>query len=141
MEIEKDLGRFSPIGAPAGLRQKVMDRALEARKSAMLSPRMRLAASACSLAIVLVLGLDPLIARQEAARMAALLDGRPGARQPGETLELALALGGNGGEAERLSHLQSLAASAIREDALREFVEARIRLKGWLDNETLENPD
>lgn len=72
--------------------------------------------------------------------MAALLDGRSSARTAGEEAsDLAEVLGGQGSEANRMARLQVLAASAVREDRERNFIEARKWLKGWLENETSED--
>ena len=84
MDIERDLERLKPVAAPAGLRRRVLDRAAEARKSAVLSPKMRVLAAACSIIIIAVLGLDPLIRKHETARLAALLDGRQTSFPSGE---------------------------------------------------------
>ena len=60
MDIERDLERLKPVAVPAGSPARVLDRAAEARKSAALSPKMRVLAAACSIVIIAVLGLDPL---------------------------------------------------------------------------------
>jgi len=97
MDIERDLERLAPVAAPAGLRDRVMDRAAQARNSAALSPRMRILAAACSVVIIAVLMIDPLIGRHDAARIAALLDGQSSARvATEEAARLAEALGGQG---------------------------------------------
>jgi len=140
MDIERDLERLAPVAAPAGLRDRVMDRAAQARNSAALSPRMRILAAACSVVIIAVLMIDPLIGRHDAARIAALLDGQSSARvATEEAARLAEALGGQGIEAGGIIRLEVMAAVAGREDRTRDLFEARMRLKGWLDNETSEN--
>lgn len=139
-DIERSLGQLVPKPAPPGLRERVLDSAIEVRKNAAMTPRMRTVAVVCSILIVAVLGVDPLISRHEAARMAALLDGRSSARTAGEEAsDLAEVLGGQGSEANRMARLQVLAASAVREDRERNFIEARKWLKGWLENETSED--
>lgn len=139
-DIERDLERLAPVAAPAGLRDRVMDRTAQARNSAALSPRMRILAAACSVVIIAVLMIDPLIGRHEAARIAALLDGQSSARvATEEAARLAEALGGQGIEAGGIVRLVVMAAAAAREDRGRDFFEARARLKGWLNNETSEN--
>ena len=139
-DIERDLERLAPVAAPAGLRDRVMDRTAQARNRAALSPRMRILAAACSVVIIAVLMIDPLIGRHEAARIAALLDGQSSARvATEEAARLAEALGGQGIEAGGIVRLEVMAAAAAREDRGRDFFEARARLKGWLDNETSEN--
>jgi len=140
MNIERDLERLAPVAAPAGLRDRVMDRTAQARNSAALSPRMRILAAACSIIIVAVLGLDPLIVRHEAAQMAALFDGRQTASPAGEApSELAEVLTGRGRDAERLARVQLAAAAAARKEQARQVREAWRRLKGWLDDETSED--
>jgi hypothetical protein len=139
-DTEGELRRLVPKPAPPGLRQKVLSTALEARRNAVLTPGMRKLAVACSIVIVAVLAIEPLVGRYEAARMAALLDGRSSARTAGEEApELAEVFGGQGSEANRMARFQIMAASAVREDRERDFVEARKRLKGWLENETFED--
>jgi len=141
-DIERDLERLAPVAAPAGLRDRVMDRTAQARNSAALSPKMRILAAACSVVIIAVLMIDPLIGRHEAARVAALLDGQSSARvATEEAARLAEELGGQGIEAGGIVRLEVMAAAAAREDRGRIFFEARARLKGWLNNETSENLD
>ena len=140
MDIERDLDRLSPVTAPAGLRQRVMDRAAESRKSAALSPKMRILAAACSIIVVAVLGLDPLMAKHETARLRVMLDGRQTSLPSGEApSELAEVLTGRGRDAERLARVQFAAAAAARKEQARQVREAWRRLKGWLDDETFEN--
>jgi hypothetical protein len=142
MDVERALAGLKPVAAPAGLRDRVMDRATEARKSAALSPRMRILAAACSIVIVIFLGLDPLMGRHETARMTALLDGRPSARPAGEAAsDLAEILAGQGSEANRITRFEIFAVSVVREEHINNFIEARKRLKGWLEDESFENPD
>lgn len=141
-DIERDLERLAPVAAPAGLRDRVMDRTAQARNCAALSPKMRILAAACSVVIVAVLMIDPLIGRHEAARAAALLDGQSSARvATEEAARLAEAPGGQGIEIGGIVRLEVMAAAAAREDRGRIFFEARARLKGWLNNETSENLD
>lgn len=140
MDIERDLERLKPVAAPADLRRRVLDRAAEARKSAVLSPKLRVLAAACSIVIVAVLGLDPLIGRHEAARMAAFFDGRRTSPPSGEApSELAEVLTGRGRDAERLARVELAAAAAARKEQARQVREAWRRLKGWLDDETFED--
>ncbi|MBE3112894.1 MAG: hypothetical protein IMZ46_20675 [Acidobacteria bacterium] len=140
-DIEESLARLVPKPASPGLRQRVLDSAIEVRKNAAMTPRMRTVAVVCSILIVAVLAIEPLVGRHEAARMTALLDGRSSARAAGEeAYDLAEVLGVQGSEADRMARLQIMAASASREDRVSDFIEARKRLKGWLKNETSENP-
>jgi len=91
--------------------------------------------------IVAVLAIEPLVSRHETARMTALLDGRPSARTVGEeAYDLAEVLGIQRSEADRMARLQIMAASTRREDRVSDFIKARTGLKGWLENETSENP-
>ena len=140
MDIERDLERLEPVAAPADLRRRVLDRAAEARKRAALSPRMRVLAAACSIIIIAVLGLDPLIRKQETARLAVLLDGRQASLPSGEApSELAEVLTGRGRDAERLARVELAAAAAARKEQARQVRQAWRRLKGWLDDETFED--
>jgi hypothetical protein len=137
---EGELRRLVPSTVPPGMRRRVLDRALEARLNASPTPGMRALAVACSIVIVAVLAIEPLVGRHEAARMTALLDGRPSARTVGEeAYDLAEALGVQGSEAERMIRLQIMAASTSREDRVSDFIKARKGLKGWLENETSED--
>lgn len=140
MDIERDLERLKPVASPADLRRRVLDRAAETRKSAALSPKMRILAAACSIIIVAVLGLDPLVRKHETARLAALLDGRQTSLPSGEVpSELAEVLTGRGRDAERLARVELAAAAAARKEQARQVREAWRRLKGWLDDETSED--
>jgi hypothetical protein len=137
---EGELRRLVPKSAPPGLRQKVLSTALEARMNASLTPGMRAMAVACSIVIVAVLAIEPLVSRYEAARMTALLDGRSSARTAGEeAYDLAEVLGIQGSEADRMARLQIMAASTRREGRVSDFIKARKGLKGWLENETSED--
>ncbi len=139
-EIEKALGQIVPEPPPPGLRQKVLGAAFEARGNAVLTPGLRIVAVACSILLVIILGVDPILRRSEFARMAALLDGRSAAPPTVEdAADLAEVLGGQGREANTMARLQVAAASAVRKNRERDFIEARKRLKGWFENETSED--
>ena len=142
-DVESALARLTPAPAPPGLRERVLARALEARRSAALTPPMRLLAAVCIILVALVIGIEPVMGRLETARLAALLDGLPPASPEDRPMpELAEALGGPaGGPEERLARFRAAAASAAREARRTEFFEVRERLKGWLDNETSEDLD
>jgi hypothetical protein len=140
VDIEKDLGRLAPVDSPAGLRVRVMDRADRARERAALSPRMRILAVACSIVIVAVLLTGPLIGRHERIRLAALLDGRSAAPAASQATELAEVLVGEDSQAERMVRLRLAAASAARKEQAYQVTEARRWLKGWLEDETSEDP-
>ena len=106
MDVEKDLERLAPVAAPPGLRERVMDRAVQSRKSAALSPRMWILAAACSIVIVALLAIDPLMARHEDARLAAVIDGRQTSRPTGkEAADVAEILDGYGTEGTRMARL------------------------------------
>lgn len=140
--VERELGRLVPAAVPPGLRQSVLSRAEFARRSVLLSPAMRITAAACPLLIAAVLMLDPFVVRHEAARLTALLDGRNSAAPPAESdPELAEALSGRAGELASLARLRAAVESAGSENTIRSAIEARIRLKGWVVDETSENPD
>lgn len=140
--IERELGRLVPASIPPGIRQRVLSRAEIARRSVLLSPAMRVAATACSLLIAAALLIDPLVGRHEAARLTALLDGRNAAAQAvGFVPELVEALSGKAGEARSLARLRAAAGSARSEHMVRSAIEAHKRLKGWFNDETPEDPD
>ena len=54
--VERELRRLVPAAVPPGLRGRVVARAAEARRGALLAPWMRVAATVCSLLIVAALG-------------------------------------------------------------------------------------
>jgi hypothetical protein len=140
--VERGLGRLVPAVIPPGLRQRVLSRAEFARRSVMLSPAMRVAATACSLLIAAVLLIDPFVARLEAVRLTALLDGRNAAAPATESApELAEALDGKASEVWSLARLRAAAESAGSENTVRSAMEAHKRLKGWFSDETSEDPD
>ncbi len=139
-DVERDLDRLEAVAAPAGLRRRVLARAAEAREGAALSPAMRILAAACLIAIVAVLGLDPLIRNHETVRLAALFDGRRMSLPAEETSSvLAEILAGEGNAAERAARIRIQAASGVRGGQDRQVTEAWKRLKGWLDNEASED--
>lgn len=140
--VGRELGRLVPASIPPGLRLRVLSRAEFARRSVMLSPAMRVAAAACLLLIAAALLIDPLVGRHEAARLAALLDGRSSPRVASEeTAELAEVLGMKGRETERMTRLQLAAAAAARKEQENQITEAWKRLKGWLGYEASEEPE
>lgn len=140
--VERELRRLVPAAVPPGLRPRVLGRDSAARKGALLTPWMRFAAVAGALIILGLLVLDPILARREEVRWAALLDGRVTAPPAAVTaVELAEAGLGTGIEAERWARLQDLAASRARRTAERETVEALEQRKGWWDYETAQDPE
>jgi hypothetical protein len=139
-DIERELGRLAADPTPPGLRQRVLDAARGARKDAALTPRLRTLAAVCGLVIAAVLAIDPLVVRHETARLAALFDGPSSARTAvNEAAELAELLDGHEGKTRWISRLQVMAASAVRSERKDNFIEARARLKGWIEHETSEN--
>lgn len=142
--VERELRRLVPAAVHRGLGERILDRAAEVRRAATLRPWMRLAAAACSVLIVAVLALDPVLARHEAARMASILDGRPAASPEAEDAAvLAEAVGGTGGaaEASRTARLGTMIAASSRQELGRRAIEGRRRLKGWLEHEISEDPE
>jgi hypothetical protein len=139
--VEREFGRLVPASIPPGLRQRVLSRAAFARRSALLSPAMRVVAAACSLLIAAVLLIDPLVGRHEAACLTALLDGNTAAPATESAPELAEALSGKASEAGSLARLRAAAESAGSENSVRSAIEARKRLKGWSSDENSETPD
>ncbi|MCX6567883.1 MAG: hypothetical protein NT147_02380 [Candidatus Aminicenantes bacterium] len=142
-DIERSLARLAPKAIPAGLRQRIMDSALESRKNASLTPWMKWAAVTCAVLIVFVLIADPLIGRFEAVRMAALINAGSATDEGGmarrEASDLAELAGIQGTEAAKLIRLQARITSAVREERRRRFGEAMKGLRGWLEYETSEN--
>ena len=139
--IEHELRRLVPVPVPPGLRSRIVARASEARRGALLRPWMRVATAACSVLIAALLALDPLVSRLEEARLTALLDGHSAvASRTDIAPELAEAGLGPGTEAEHLARLQDLAASRVRKSMEKEAVEALERLKGRWEYEAAENP-
>lgn len=139
--VERELRRLAPMAVPPGLRGRVIARAAEARRGALVAPWMRVFAVACSVLIAIVLVTDPLIGRHEEARLAALLDGRPSSRPTEEEVsELAEILAGQGNGAYRIVRLRAMVPRSVRCENERDFIEARKRLKGWLEDETSESP-
>ena len=138
-DIEAELGRLAPVPVPPGLRGHVMERACESRRHALLSPGMRIAAIACSVMILVVLGVEPILGKLEAMRIAALLDGGPEALATGMTMteasELADLTGIQGAEAAWLIRSQ---ARFTREERRRRFGEDLKGLRGWLEYEASE---
>ena len=142
--VERGLRRLVPAAVPPGLGERTLERAAEAARGAMLRPWMRLAAAACSVLIVVVLALDPVLGRHEDARMAAILDGRPtGSSHAEDAAVLAEAVGGIGEaeEALRTARLETMIAASSRRELGRRAIAARDRLKGWLEHETTEDPE
>ena len=139
-DIEYALGRLLPKPVPPGLRERVIGSAFQTRKNSVLTPQLRIVAVTCSILLVAVLLLEPLSSRWEAARLAALLDGRPASPATGEeAAEFAEVLGLRGREADRMAKLQAMTAPALRKERMGDFIEAQKRLKGWLENETSED--
>lgn len=139
--IEKSLERLAPKATPPGLRQRVMTSALDARKNAAMTPRMRVVAVVFSTLLVAVVGIDPLIRRYESSQMAALLDGRGVSNPAGEEARLLWAeLGSDLGDLDKLRR-EGIVLSRLgsRHDSPWAFFEARDRLKGMIDHEDPEN--
>ena len=139
-DLERDLERLVPKPAPPGLRERVLFAALEARGEAALTPRMKIAAMACAALLAVVLGFGHLLGRREAARLAALLDGRPSTRMEvmaaGELAEMA---GLESADAERMVRRLALASSAEREKRRSRFDEGLRGPKGWSAYEMSED--
>ena len=139
-DIERQLNRLAPRPIPPGLRDRVLSSALEARRNTALTPRMRIAAIACAALLAVVVGFGPLLGRREAARMAALLDGRQPAGMEGmEAGALAEMAGLEAADAERMVKLLALASFAEREKRQSRIGEGLRGPKGWSDYETYEN--
>jgi hypothetical protein len=139
-EIEKRFAQLVPQAAPPGLRERVLGSALKARGEAALTLGLRLAAAACVILILAALGVGPLAGNREAARLAALCDGRPeeGPAVPkaGELAEMA---GLESAEAERLVRRLALASSAERAYRQKRLGEGLRGPKGWSAYEMSED--
>jgi len=141
-DIEGELARLAPGPVPAGLQQRVLSRARKARENTVLTPGMRIAAVTCSVLIVALLAADPFLSRQEATRLASLVDVRVQPGPAGETpAVLAEVLGGTGeaAEAARMARWEIIAAAAARREQERQITAAWKRLKGGLDHEAFED--
>jgi len=140
-DIKTSLERLVPRGVPPDLGRRIVGRALDARKNAAMTPRMRIVAVACAILIGAVLGADPLLGRHESVRIAALRDG-PGVLAPaGEDVRLLWAeVGGDLGDLDKfLGERIVLSRLGSRGGAGRAYLEARDRLKGMFDHEDPEN--
>ncbi len=139
-DLERDLDRLVPKPVPPGLRERVLGAALEARGGAALAPRLRLAAAACVILILVALGVGSLAGNREAIRLAALLDGRPSTSE--ERMEagaLAEMAGLASADAERMVRRLALSSSAEREKRRSRFDEGLRGPKGWSAYETSED--
>lgn len=139
-DVERELGRLAAAPVPTGLRQRVLARAEHARRGAALTPGLATLAVICSIMIVALLILDPIVGGREMAGLAAVLDGRslaPAAE--GLAPELAELLAGDEGGAVRLARLHALATSVARADRPTHILRVRERLKGLRSNEDLED--
>lgn len=137
-DIERDLGRLGPAPVPPGLHQRVMERAAQTRKRAVLTPRLRITAVVCAALILVVLGVEPILGKLEVMRIGALLDGGPEVLATGMTMteasELADLTGIQRAEAAWLIRSQ---ARFTREER-RRFGEDLKGPKGWLEYEASE---
>jgi hypothetical protein len=140
-DIEGALGRLVPQATPPRLGGRVLGAALEARKNAVLTPRMRIAAVACAILIVAVLGADRLVGRRQAAQMATLLDGPGVSNLAGQDVAALWAeLGADLGDSDRFQRV-GIALSRLKErDGPRKvMLEQRDQLKGMIDHEIPED--
>ncbi len=140
--LERELRRLVPAGIPPGLRDRILRRAAEARGDTALTPWMRVVAGGSVALIGALLVLDPIQGRQEQARLAALMDGRPAAPAAAETAEALAEAGlGLGIEAERWARVHELAAAAAVKPVPGANLAALERLKGRWEYDTPEDPD
>jgi hypothetical protein len=137
--IERELGRLAAVPVPPGLRERVLARASRERREAALPPWMRVVAAGCAALAVALLVLEPIQVRQEQARLAALLDGRPVSAAVAVTAT-ELAEAGIGTEAALWSRYQRLVAATALKPPDRASFEAIERLKGWWEYEDPEDP-
>jgi hypothetical protein len=140
-DIERSLGQLVPKPAPSGLRERVLDSALESRRNAPFTLRMRAVAGVCFVLTSLAMIGDAVISKRQSGRIAALLGG-PGVSKPaGEEARLLWAeLGSDLGDLDKLRR-EGIALSRLgsRHDSRWAFIEARDRLKGMIDHEDPEN--
>lgn len=139
-DLERSLRRLARKTIPSGLRGRVLDAALESRKNAAWTPRMRAVVAVCSALIVVVLGVDRHIEKSEEIRIAALLGGLD-VSEPAEqdTLSLQAELGMDLGDVHRSLRMgMALSRSWGRHDLRKALSEARDRLKGMIDHEDPE---
>ena len=140
-DIEQSLGRLVPKPAPSGLRERVLDSALESRRNAALTPRMRAVAAVCFVLTSLVLIGDAVVSKRQSGRITALLGG-PGVSKPAvdEARLLWAELGSDLGDLDKLRREGiALSRSGSRDDSLRALFKARDELKGMIDHEDPEN--
>ena len=142
-EIERSLRALALKPAPPGLRHRVLDSAVKARKNAPLTAGMRIAAAVCSALIVGALGIDRHLEIREAARLTALVGGpeaaTPAGQDPFDSLWAELGL--DWGDVEKpwrremtLSRLRDRTGSRPALSEIRELV------KGMIDHDDPENP-
>lgn len=136
-DIEGALGQLRPQAIPPRLSGRVLGAAFEARKNAVLTPRMRIAAVACAILIVAVLGADRLVGRRQAAGMAALLDGPGVSILAGQDVAAFWAeLGADLGDSDRFQRVEiALSRLKERDDRRKAMLEQRDRLKGMIEHE------
>jgi len=139
-EIERSLARLVPRSAPPDLGRRVVARALDSRKNAAVSPRMRAVAGLCFVLTSIVVIGDAVISKWQSGRIG-VLRGGPGVSEPGgEEADLLWAeVGGELGDLDKFrkeglvfSRLGSLGGSS------RAYLEARDWLKGTIDHEDPE---
>jgi hypothetical protein len=138
-DIERRLGELVPVDAPTALRERVLRSAQEARTRAALRPGLRIAAAMAALLVLACLAIDPLMARREAGRLEAVLDGRESPAPTETATELAEILAADAGGGDRQIWSRALAREAALEVLGRDTIKAREGLKGWLENENPED--
>ena len=142
-DTEGELRRLVPSSVPPGMRRRVLDRALDSRKNAAVTPRLRSAALVWAvLALVAVIG-DAVISKGQSERLAAFLGG-PGISTPAgaeeEGRRLWAEVGGDLGDLDKL-RMTGIVLSRLgsRHESRWASFEARDRLKGMIDHEDPEN--
>ncbi len=81
-EIERSLARLVPRSAPPDLGRRVVARALDSRKNAAVTPRLRAMAVVCFVLTTVVMTGDALFSKWQSGRIG-VLRGGPGVSEPG----------------------------------------------------------
>jgi hypothetical protein len=136
-DIEKALLSLDAKPVPPGLNKRILGSALKARRDLVLTPSMWAAATACAALIAVALLGDAALTRAQNESLGALLNGRAAAQAPVEDAGPLLAeIWEEIGDQERAGlERVALARPVPRSVSLRDVLQARERLKGWLDHE------
>lgn len=142
-EIERSLKGLALKKEPPGLRRRVLDSAVMARRNAPLTADMGIAAAICAALIVGALGIDQYLENRAAARLAALVGGPAVSAPAGQEAhghlwaELGMDVGGVESPWRR-----EIALSRMRDrtESPRALSEIHNFVKGMIDHDDPENP-